>query len=163
MIGKNGIDWDAMGFTVYGECPAYGSTKYKRNKASNDSKRNITFTPAYKLWSRLIQKDRGNDYPRITLCEEWKDFYNFEKWYNENYYDVLEERMDFSYTFFNMDNTYVSAETSCFLPNSILFVNKMDCRLTELVEKYKDKMPEKVRKQCEKLCEELKNSYGKVE
>lgn len=21
MIAKNGIDWDAMGFTVYGECP----------------------------------------------------------------------------------------------------------------------------------------------
>lgn len=74
-----------------------------------------------------------------------------------------EERMDFSYRFFNMDNTYVSAETSCFLPNSILFVNKMDCRLRDLVERYKDKMPENVREQCEKLCKELKNSYGKVE
>lgn len=153
MITKNGIDWDAMGFTVYGECPAYGSTKYRRNNVGSDNNlychaRNITFTPAYKLWSRLIQKDRGNDYPRITLCEEWKEFYKFEKWYNENYYDVIEEQMNFSYTFFNRDNTYVSAETSCFLPCSIFRVNKMDTHLRILVEKYKDKMPEKVREQC---------------
>lgn len=160
MIAKNGIDWTAMGFTVYGDCPAYGSTKYKRSKTTgDDSKRNITFTPAHKLWQRLVQKDRGNDYLKITLCEEWKNFYNFEKWYKENYYDVIEEQMNFSYTFFDKDNTYVSAETSCFLPKSIRWRNRADCRLIELFDKYKDKMPENVREHCKKLCKELKKDY----
>ena len=76
MVTKNGIDWTAMGFTVYGECPEYGSTKRKRNNVSHESKRNISFTPAYKLWQRLIRVDRGQEIPNLrdNLCEQWKEF-----------------------------------------------------------------------------------------
>lgn len=120
MIAKNGIDWEAMGFTVYGECPAYGSTKRKRQNVSKDSERNISFTPAYKLFQRLIQIDRGNakGYNGI-LCEEWKQFDCFEKWYNENYYVIENEKMQFSYKFFDIYNDFISPKTSCFLPMSI--------------------------------------------
>lgn len=116
LIAKNGIDWTAMGFTVYGECPAYGSTKRKRNNVNHESKRNISFTPAYKLWARLLQIDRGTTY---TLCEEWKQFENFEKWYNENFYKVENDNINFSFRFFDVHNEYIAPETSCFLPYCI--------------------------------------------
>lgn len=116
LIAKNGIDWTAMGFTVYGECPVYGSTKRKRNNVNHESKRNISFTPAYKLWVRLLQMDRGTTY---TLCEEWKQFENFEKWYNENFYKVENDNINFSFRFFDVHNEYIAPETSCFLPYCI--------------------------------------------
>ena len=116
LIAKNGIDWTAMGFTVYGECPEYGSTKRKRNNVNHESKRNISFTPAYKLWARLLQMDRGTTY---ILCEEWKQFENFEKWYNENFYKVENDNINFSFRFFDVHNEYIAPETSCFLPYCI--------------------------------------------
>lgn len=120
LIAKNGIDWTAMGFTVYGECPEYGSTKKKRQNIGGDKTRNISFIPSYKLWSRLIQIDRGNvkGYSGI-LCEEWKQFETFEKWYNENFYKVENDNMNFSFRFFDVHNEYITPETSCFLPYCI--------------------------------------------
>lgn len=129
MIAKNGIDWDAMGFVVYGECPEYkGWKKINRNK-----ERNVTFTPAYKLWQRLIRVDRGQEIPNLrdNLCEQWKEFSVFEKWYEQNHYEVEGEDVEFSYRFFDIYNTYVSPETSCFLPKNINSVVKVMFRHKE--------------------------------
>ena len=41
MIAKNGIDWEAMGFTVYGECPEYKGYIHKTH--SRDKKINISY------------------------------------------------------------------------------------------------------------------------
>ena len=161
MIAKNGIDWTAMGFTVYGECPEYGSTKRKRNNVSHESKRNISFTPAYRLWANLLQRDRGNEWSKIILCEEWKNFENFEKWYNENYYDVGDDNMSFLCNLFDPENIYASPETCCFLPHSIKTKNRRDARLKGLVEKYNDFLPEKVRIYYENYYKAVTN--GKVE
>lgn len=53
MIAKNGIDWETMGFTVYGECPEYKGYIHKIH--SKDKKINISYEKSYKLWERLIQ------------------------------------------------------------------------------------------------------------
>ena len=129
MIAKNGIDWDTMGFTVYGECPKYGEgVCYKKSKNKRNTDRNITFLPSHRLWQRIIQIDRGNELPNLkdNLCEEWKEYENFEKWYNENYYDVEGEKVEFSYRFFDVMNTYISPEMCCFLPHDL---NKLVCHL----------------------------------
>lgn len=122
MIAKNGIDWEAMGLKVTGECPEYMSHK-SLNKVGE---RNITFTPAYKLWQRLVRVDRGQEILSLkdNLCEQWKDFNVFEKWYKQNYYEVEGDDMEFSYRFFDIYNTYISPETSCFLPKSINYTVK---------------------------------------
>lgn len=118
MIGKNGIDWEAMGFTVCGECSEYISGFRVLNKSKE---RNVTFTPAHKLWQRLIRIDRGQELSgvRDNLCEEWKDFNNFEKWYNQHYYEIEGEEVGFSYRFWDIYNTWISPETSCFLPKKL--------------------------------------------
>lgn len=162
LIGKNGIDWDAMGFTVYGECPPYGSTRRKRNNVGRNSKENISHTPQYRLWARLLQIDRGNvKGQRGTLCEEWKVFANFKKWYDENYYVVDDNETQFTYKFFDCDNTMISPQKSCFLPRKIMHKKVKDNQFVELIDKYKNAMPDNVKIYCEKLCKEVAN--GKVE
>ena len=110
------------------------------------------------VYAFFLQMDRGTTY---ILCEEWKQFENFEKWYNENYYEVEADSMEFTYRLFDVDNTILSPDTSCFLPRSINRINKRNYQLIELVKQYECFMPDNVRKHCEKLCEVLTN--GKVE
>lgn len=116
MIAKNGIDYEAMGFVVYGECPEY---KGMFNRKNMSKERNISFLPSYKIWSRLIQIDKGNANQRGNLCEEWKEFENFEKWYNDNFYQIVGETMELSDKFFDINNDTYSPDKCCFLPQTI--------------------------------------------
>lgn len=118
MIAKNGIDWDAMGFTVYGECPEYKG--YINKIHSRDTKINISCEKSYRLWERVIQIDRGNECKNIgILCEQWKQYENFKKWYDENIYEIENEELEFSYEFWNVKNNIISPETSAFIPTEI--------------------------------------------
>lgn len=127
MIAKNGIDWNAMGFTVYGECPEYKSTLPKASKAYRDKTKNISHTPAYKIWSRLIQIDKGNAKNQAgILCDEWREFENFNKWYENNYYEIVGEKMELSHKLYSLNNQLMSPEMSCFLPTTI---NSTLCKL----------------------------------
>lgn len=128
MKGKNGIDWNELGFTIYGDCPPYKNLLNTKNRANRDTTRNISNLHQYKLWTMLLQIDRGNAKLKgVKLCEEWKDFYVFETWYNDNYYEVGKEKMELSYRLFDIHNTYISPETTCFLPakinNTIIKIN----------------------------------------
>lgn len=49
----------------------------------------------------------------------------------QNHYEVEGEDVEFSYRFFDIYNTYVSPETSCFLPKSINSVVKVMFRHKE--------------------------------
>ena len=56
---------------------------------------------AYLRWTDMMHRcydekvhKRSPEYKDCTVCEEWLNFCNFEKWYNENYYEVEGDRMD---------------------------------------------------------------------
>lgn len=58
-------------------------------------------TESYGCWSNMIQRcysDRVHKkqpmYINCTVSEEWHNFQNFAKWYEENYYEIKGERMD---------------------------------------------------------------------
>ena len=105
-----------MGFVVYGKCPEY---KGMCNRKNMSKERNVTFLPSYKIWMRLIQINKGNTNQRGNLCEEWKEFENFEKWYDDNFYQIDGEQMELSYKFFDMNNDTYSPDKCCFLPQTI--------------------------------------------
>lgn len=130
MIAKNGIDWDAMGFTVYGECPEYKGHINKHHR--KNSKINISFEKSYRTWERLIQIDRGNNRKSVgVLCKQWKQYENFKKWYDENFYKIDNEKLEFSYRFWNVNNNIISPETSVFIPTAINMVVKNLIRSAE--------------------------------
>ena len=107
MIAKNGIDYEAMGFVVYGECPEYKGYYRRRNMSKE---KNISFTPSYKLWSSL------KNYAK--LCEEWKEYSNFEKWYDENYYQIDNDLMC-------LDKDILHKGNKIYNPNDCVFVNRI--------------------------------------
>lgn len=52
----------------------------------------------YFLWSGTIRRIYIDKYPGhpTSMCDEWLNFQNFAKWYEENIYDYNEEKLIFS-------------------------------------------------------------------
>lgn len=72
------------------------------------------------MWERLIQLDRGNVGKNDgTLCEQWQQYENFKKWYDENLYEIENEELEFSYKFWDVNNDIISPETSVLIPTEI--------------------------------------------
>lgn len=119
MIAKNGIDWTELGFVVHGECPEYKKYNVVIGK-------NVAFKKSYRDWNRW--KNFSN------VCEEWLDYDQFNKWYEENHYTVDGERTMLSYRFWNFRNQHIVPEECVFLPEKIYF-------LMQIYEKPDDELP----------------------
>lgn len=83
----------------------------------------------YKTWTSMIRRCYSEKYHKhkptyidCEVCEEWRYYSNFEKWYNENYREgyVLDKDI------LIQGNRIYSPETCCFVPqyiNSLLTTN----------------------------------------
>ena len=58
----------------------------------------------------------------VKVCEEWKCFANFQKWYNENIYEIENEKVHLDKDILVDGNNIYSPETCIFVPQRI---NKM--------------------------------------
>ena len=94
-----------------------GNGEYKRN--NNKS--------AYNKWIGMLSRCYNSNYhlkhptyKDCEVCEEWLNFQNFAKWFNENY--IEDFHLDKDVLFKN--NKIYSPETCCFIPNeiNILFI-----------------------------------------
>lgn len=82
----------------------------------------------YETWSRMmtrcynpytINKPSGMAYIDCTVCEEWHNFQNFAKWYDENYYEIPGEKMCLDKDILVKGNKIYSPDTCVFLPERI--------------------------------------------
>lgn len=154
MEAKNGVDWNEWGFEVYGDCPKYQGARM-RTLRKNDNE-NISGRVSYRKWERLLALDRGQDCDKeAVLCDEWKEYENFLKWYNENIYEIDGEEVGLSYRIFDMNNHYISPDTYIFAPKRIVDLcngkGSMGIRIyrrkqaLQIIEnEYKDKIPKAV-------------------
>ena len=62
------------------------------------SKENGKNTKIYDVWHGMLRRcydeklhERQPTYIGCKVCEEWHNFQNFAKWYDENYYEIEEE------------------------------------------------------------------------
>ena len=86
---------------------------------------------SYRVWYAMIQRcykecnTTKKTYKDIFVCDEWLCFENFEKWYNENYYETNSEVMNLDKDILIKGNKLYSPNTCCFVPKrlNILFVN----------------------------------------
>lgn len=69
-------------------------------------------------------KAKHKSYENCTVCEEWHNFQNFAKWYEENYYEIKDERMELDKDILIKGNKVYSPETCVFVPSNVnkLFV-----------------------------------------
>lgn len=90
-------------------------------------------THQYAIWNSMLQRcydkkyhEKRPTYIGCTVAEEWYNFQNFAKWYDENYYEVDGERMNLDKDILIKGNKVYSPESCIFVPQRInfLFVKK---------------------------------------
>ena len=108
-----------------------GEGKYK-------SIENGKHTKCYNTWNNMLKRcydpklqERQPTYKDCEVCEEWHNFQNFAKWYNDNYYEVPGERMHLDKDILIKGNKIYSRDTCLFVPNRInlLFTYKRNNKL----------------------------------
>lgn len=92
-----------------------------------DGSKNIS----YFYWKHMLRRCYDDKllikYPTYigcSVCEEWKYYSNFKKWYEENYYEIDDEKMCLDKDILHKGNKLYSSDTCVFAPNRIntLFV-----------------------------------------
>lgn len=81
---------------------------------------------SYRTWANIVSRcynkkyqDKRPTYIGCSMCEEWLCYANFEKWYNENYYQIEESRMELDKDILKKGNKIYSPETCVFVPQRI--------------------------------------------
>lgn len=96
-----------------------GEGKYK-------VKENGKKTKCYNAWNNMLQRcydaKYHKRYPTYKNCKvhnEWLNFQNFAKWYENNYYEIHSEKMHLDKDILVKDNKIYSAENCIFIPERI--------------------------------------------
>ena len=83
-------------------------------------------TDVYKIWRGVLRRcydekvhKKHPTYKDCIVCEEWHNFQNFAKWYEENYYQVNNEKMHLDKDILIKGNKIYSPQTCIFVPNKI--------------------------------------------
>lgn len=88
---------------------------------------------SYRVWVDIFircydenYREKFPTYVDCEICDEWLCYANFEKWYNENYYEINNERMSLDKDILVKGNKIYSPDTCIFVPQKInvLFTNK---------------------------------------
>jgi len=83
-------------------------------------------TRTYTIWKGMFDRCynikyqlRLPTYINCTVCEEWYNFQNFGKWYDENYYEIENHMMSLDKDILIKGNKIYSPETCIFVPQNI--------------------------------------------
>jgi len=91
----------------------------------------------YKTWSAMLKRcydekyhQKYPTYKDCNVCEEWHNFQNFGKWFDENYYEIENEKMQLDKDILIKGNKIYSPETCIFVPRRInlLFTKNNEIR-----------------------------------
>ena len=91
----------------------------------------------YVVWVAMISRcynpkcqKKQPTYIGCTVCNEWHNFQNFAKWYDENYYNINNEQMTLDKDILFKDNKIYSPDTCVFVPEriNVLFTNRKNKR-----------------------------------
>lgn len=85
---------------------------------------------SYRMWCGMLERCYKSNvtqyysYKDCFVCEEWHCYANFEQWYNKNYYEIDDERMNLDKDILVKGNKIYSPDTCIFTPSIIncLFV-----------------------------------------
>lgn len=96
-----------------------GEGKYKVSE-------NGKLTRVYRTWYKMLKRcydekcqEKHPTYKDCKVSEEWHNFQNFAKWYEDNYYEIEGERMELDKDILCKGNKIYSKETCLFVPQTI--------------------------------------------
>lgn len=94
---------------------------------------NSKITKSYTTWYDMINRCYSEKellkrptYKDVTVCEEWYNFQNFAKWFEENYNPIHMINWHLDKDILVNGNRVYSPETCCFVPNEINLLFKKD-------------------------------------
>lgn len=94
-----------------------GEGKY--NRESNNGK-------CYNYWRKMLQrcydddyKNKQHTYINKTVCEEWHNYQSFATWFDNYYYEVVDDRTELDKDILVKGNKIYSPNTCCFVPKRI--------------------------------------------
>ena len=136
-----------------------GTGKYNRKE----------YPEIYVMWSGMLrrcyskeEKFKYSKYNNCYVCEEWHNFQNFAKWYEENYYEINNDFMCLDKDILYKNNKMYSPKNCIIVPNRInVLFTKSDIKRGEYpigVTLYYDKKYgyKKLQSKCSVLNEENK-------
>lgn len=101
-------------------------------------KQPISSLKSYSSWTHMLsrcydEKDKhfeiygGSD---VTVSDEWLSFFNYKKWYDENYYEIENDKMVVDKDILVKNNKIYSKDTCMIVPSRInkLFVTEKSTR-----------------------------------
>lgn len=98
----------------------FGNGPYK-SRDKNGKK-----TKCYDTWRHMLirvfneeYKNKYKTYEECEICEEWLNFQNFALWYEQNYYEIDNQRMHLDKDILVKNNKLYSPETCIFVPQRI--------------------------------------------
>ena len=119
---SNGIIKDPLKPTIY-DVGYIGEINKKYNK------KDYIYIMSYSMWNKMIfrcyspkSEIKNPTYKNVTVCEEWHNFQNFAKWYEENFpYHIkgIKFQLDKDLLQYNVDNKIYSPQTCVFLPDKV--------------------------------------------
>ena len=92
-----------------------------------------SYNMAYSHWSLMFDRcysqkwhSKHSEYIGCTICEDWHNYQNFAKWFEQNYYQVNNEKMHLDKDILVKGNKIYSPNTCVFVPERInyLFIKK---------------------------------------
>lgn len=88
--------------------------------------KNGVHTQAYRMWKNVLNRCYNEKYllkrptyEGCAVCEDWHNFQNFAKWYDDNYYEVENQEMHLDKDIIQKGNKVYNPETSVFVPEHI--------------------------------------------
>ncbi|AKQ08337.1 HNH endonuclease [Bacillus phage PBC2] len=121
------------------------------------SKINYKYTPQYISWRNMMMRcydkkfhEKQSSYSVCSVAEEWHNFQNFAKWYDENYYEIEGQSMHLDKDILVKGNNIYSPDKCVFVPRSInIIFTKREARRGELpIGVCFDKITEKYQALC---------------
>lgn len=125
---------------------------------------NNNMLESYNCWRGMIHRcyykkylDKKPTYEKCTVCEEWKYYSNFKKWFDDNYYVIGNEKMTLDKDILCKGNKEYSPNTCVFVPEriNILFTKRQNDRGEYPIGVSEYKSTNRLRARCN-------NGYGKT-
>ena len=98
-----------------------GEGKYK---ITENNQQTFLYTEWHSMLARCYnpsqqKRDKTSSYEHCEVCEEWHNFQNFAKWYEDNYYEIRGEKMRLDKDILNKNNKVYSPENCVIVPERI--------------------------------------------
>ena len=86
-------------------------------------------TKQYQCWEGMFKRcydskyhEREPTYKTCIICDEWLNFQGFGKWYDENFYQVLNQKMQLDKDILHKGNKIYAPENCVFVPYNINYL-----------------------------------------